>query len=299
MQGIQSTNARRGGKFHYSNRGNANTRYAGSNRDWRLSQMLDDWEIQQEARKKEEALKEKAKERKEFTRDLAKIIHGEKQRKKKRESTSSESSISGNTSTPDTSPDTNHKKKSHKRKKDKKKKEMYSKPQEMNEIQRSLMELRNTNERIHKEIIDLKKHQSGTNATIERMEYEINTMINERSKVDHRITRLESQNLKGRAKEIISTQNETITEHVNLDSDDSETELKEKGQYNDDQIFDLALKFGIATCTSKSNLDKKFEKKTGTTKLKEFCEGANIKYITKNKAITDVWQLLLDNNITK
>ena len=43
------------------------------------------------------------------------------------------------------------------------------------------------------------------------------------------------------------------------------------------------------------DLEKKFEKKPGTTKLKEFCEGAKIKYITKNKAM----ELLLDNYMVK
>ena len=55
MQGITQTNAGRGGKFHYSNRQPNNTRYQNNTKDWRLSQMLEDWEVKQEAKKKEEA----------------------------------------------------------------------------------------------------------------------------------------------------------------------------------------------------------------------------------------------------
>ena len=94
MQGKQVMNAGSSGKFHYSNRINPNTRYTNPNRDWRLSQMLDDWETLQEMRKKEEAMKEKAKERKEFTKDIAKLIKDSKKKRKKRTNTSSESSTS-------------------------------------------------------------------------------------------------------------------------------------------------------------------------------------------------------------
>ena len=49
----------------------------------------------------------------------------------------------------------------------------------------------------------------------------------------------------------------------------------------------------------KRDLKKRFEKKTGTEKLKELCEEVVIKYITKNKTMNDIWQLLLDNSIVR
>jgi hypothetical protein len=74
MQGITQNNAGRGGRFHYSNKRPMNTRYENNTKDWRLSQMLEDWEAQQETKKKEEAIQEREKEQKELTKDLAKII---------------------------------------------------------------------------------------------------------------------------------------------------------------------------------------------------------------------------------
>ena len=69
MQGINNQNAGRGGMYHYSNRRTQNNRFSTQNKDWRLSQMLNEWELQQEAKKKEEILKEKVKERKELTKN--------------------------------------------------------------------------------------------------------------------------------------------------------------------------------------------------------------------------------------
>ena len=122
MQGIQQMNAGRGGKFHQSYRRYQNTRYGNTNREWQLSQIIEDWEHQQEAKKREEAIKEKARERKEFTKDLAKIIKCDGRKKKKRESTSSESSMSKDEQTscstsPETSPDQGHRKKRQKERK--------------------------------------------------------------------------------------------------------------------------------------------------------------------------------------
>ena len=51
--------------------------------------MLEDWEAQQETKKKEEAIWEREKEQKELTKDLAKIIRTRKKKRKKRYSTSS------------------------------------------------------------------------------------------------------------------------------------------------------------------------------------------------------------------
>jgi len=304
MQGKQIMNAGSSGKFHYSNRINPNTRYTNPNRDWRLSQMLGDWETQQEMRKKEEAMKEKAKERKEFTKDIAKLIKGSKKKRKKRTSTSSESSTSRGESTPELTPETSpevNSRKSKKKRKNFHKKEIHSVPLEIEEINRTLMDLRTTNEKIHKEIMEMKKHQTGTTATIERMEFEINTVISDREKFNHRLNKLEIHSGPRKEENKVNQKSDTIKEPIHLSSDESETELndKEKGKLEDDKTFDLALKFGIATCMKKSDLEKKFEKRTGTARLKEFCEEVNIKYITKNKAITDVWQLLLDNKITR
>ena len=260
--------------------------------------MLDDWESQQEARKREEALKEKAMERKEFTKDLARIIHSNKKRRKRKDSSPIASSSAESTplTTPNSSPEYSNKKR---RKKDKRNKgsqnEVYGNLAETNEFKKTLLDLRNMNEKIHREISELKKSQEGTSASIERMEWEMNTLINHKEKMEQRVTKLEAKPLK---KGVSKGQPEVFKEQVNLNSE-SETELQEKKTKDDDRIFDLALQFGIATCLKKGDLEKKFEKKPGTTKLKEFCEEAKIKYITKNKAMDDVWQLLLDNHMVK
>ena len=258
--------------------------------------MLDDWETQQEARKKEEALKEKARERKEFTKDLARIIQP-KRKDRKHVNTSSESSTSVDSTprtTPDSSPELKHAK--HKKKKrHKKTKEMSHSPIESNEIAKSLIDLRSTNDKIHREILELKRAHADTTATVERMEFEMNTMIASKEKIESRIRKLETQ----QPKKNLVIKSPPTKEHHNLASDDSETELKDKKLLKDDKVFDLALKFGIATCLKKSDLEKKFEKKPGTTKLKEFCTEVDIQYITKNKAMGDVWQLLLDNHIVR
>ena len=299
MQGIYQNNAGRGGKFHYSNKRNTYTRYTPNNKDWRLTQMLDDWENQQEARRKEEALREKAIERKEFTKDLARIIQSKKMRKKKVYSSPESSSSVDSTprTTPETSPEQEKRKKRkrNRRKSNGNKIEVSDNPSETNELKKTLLDLRSTNEKIHKEVLELRKTQDGTSASIERMELELNTLMNYKEKIEKRVNKLEYQPHKNDVKK---GKPETSVKQVNLDSD-SETELQEKKTQIDDKMFDLALKFGIATCLKKGDLEKKFEKKPGTTKLKEFCEEAEIKYITKNKAIMDVWQVLLDNNIAK
>ena len=299
MQGINNQNAGRGGMYHYSNRRTQNNRFSTQNKDWRLSQMLNEWELQQEAKKKEEMLKEKVKERKELTKNLIKIMHSKSGKKKKRNSTSSESSTSKDElSTPEESPETTPEHRKKKRKHTKRRKELNSNSMELEDINKSLIDLRTTNEKIHKEMLDLKKTQAGTIATVERIEYEVNILINEKDKLESRIKKLEPKSpaiFKGKEKKI-----KKMKEHVNLESEsEKETELKDKGSNNDDLFFDIALNFGIATCVKKSDLEKKFEKREGTAKLKEFCEKVNIRYITKNKAMDDVWQMLLDNNITK
>ena len=295
MQGRYQTNAGRGGRFHHPNGRGVNTRFMSNQKDWRLTQMLDEWETQQEARRREEALKEKAKERREFTKDLAKIINGKEKRRKRRESSSSESSISTEDiqleeSTPETSPEQSKKRKRSKKKRNKAGKHN----RDESEVAKSLMDIRNTNEKICRDLQELKKAQVGTTATIERMEFEINSIISTKEKLEGRIQKLEK---KPEEKKMIIIDNESKEREP--ESDDSRGELHDKRKMDDDKVFDMALKFGIASCTKKSELEKRFEKKEGTTKLKEFCAANDIEYVTKNKAIKEVWQLLLDNRIIR
>ena len=51
------------------------------------------------------------------------------------------------------------------------------------------------NEKIHREISELKKSQEGTSASIERMEWEMNTLINHK-KIEKWITKFEAKPLK-------------------------------------------------------------------------------------------------------
>ena len=126
------------------------------------------------------------------------------------------------------------------------------------------------------------------------MKFEINSIISTKEKLEGRIQKLEK---KPEEKKMIIIDNESKEREP--ESDDSRGELHDKRKMDDDKVFDMALKFGIASCTKKSELEKRFEKKEGTTKLKEFCAANDIEYVTKNKAIKEVWQLLLDNRIIR
>ena len=66
----------------------------------------------------------------------------------------------------------------------------------------------------------------------------------------------------------------------------------DKDKDNDDTGFDLALEFNLTACACKGDVTKKFKGANGTTKLKQYCNKANIIYINKDDAIKAVWAQL-------
>ena len=71
-----------------------------------------------------------------------------------------------------------------------------------------------------------------------------------------------------------------------------QTKYSVKTADGEEKEYKLAPEFNLVACQFRSDVNKKFKGKIGTTKLKQYCEKAQIKYQNKNDAIKAFWTQL-------
>lgn len=309
----------RGRRFYGQNTGRGRGRGKPTN-DWRLTKLLDDWEQEQLKKEKEMELIAKKQDRKEFTKDLAKIILLSDKNRKRRTSTSSDSSntsleSSNSTNSPQSSPEKPKKKKlKHKKKRSKK---------QDNELQKTLLDIQKNSEKLRKDIQGLRESQNDAqdsiHSHIQTIQEDIKTLGVENEKLHMAYHQLKKDfdkkmltnfptNLSSQPSEKKFEESKKINPIVLSDHDSSNTEdnigskkigkkLKNTGETHkdpdqDDPGFDLALEFNLTACECRGDVNRKFKGAEGTTKLKKYCQKANIPYTNKNDAIKEVWAKL-------